>query len=62
MLILVGKLDDLVFNRRAIARSATLDLPAVHWGAVQVVLNQLMDLRIGPSDPARDLIDLKVIA
>ena len=62
MLVLVSELDNFVFNRGAIARPATLDLPALHRSSMQIVLNQLMDFRVGPRNPTRDLVHLKVVA
>ena len=54
--LLVGKLDDLVFDRRAIARADRLDLPAVHGRAVHVLADDAMRLRRGERDVARHLL------
>ena len=47
VLFLVGKLDDLVFDRRAVARPDRLNLPAVHGRAVDVLADDAMRLRRG---------------
>ncbi len=52
---LVGKLDDLVFDRRAIARSDGLNLAAVHRRAVHVLADDAMRFRRGPRDVAGHL-------
>ena len=61
MPILVGEADDLVFDRRAIARAARTDLAAVHRCPVQIRANPLVDRFVGVGDPARDLLDRKLI-
>ena len=53
---LVGKLDDLVFDRRAIARPDRLDLPAVHGRAMHVLADDAMRLRRGERDVAGHLL------
>src|SRR5262249_48374504 len=47
--LLVGEADYLVLDGRAIARSAALNLSAVHGGAVQIGSNEVVDgvIRIG---------------
>ena len=52
---LVGKLHDLVFNRRAVARANRLDLPAVHGRTVNVFANDAMGLRRSPGNVAGNL-------
>src|SRR5579883_2951936 len=52
---LVRKLDDLVFDRRAIPRANGLDLPAVHWRAVYVFTNDTMCFVSRERDVARHL-------
>ena len=54
-MVLVGKLDDLVFNRRAIARADGLNLPAVHRRAVHVLADDAMRFGRSPGDVARHL-------
>ena len=53
--VLVGKLDDLVFDRRAVARADGLDLAAVHGRAVHVFANDAVSLRRGAGDVAGHL-------
>ena len=55
MSILVCEAHDLVFNRRAVARSARIDLPRVHRRAMQVRTNHIMYLLVRVSDIARHL-------
>src|ERR1700685_3357393 len=55
MRFLVGKLHDLVFNRRTIARPDRLNLPAIHGRAVNVFANDAAGLRRGPRNVARHL-------
>ena len=55
VLQLVRKLYNLVFNRGAIARSNRLNLPAVHWRAVDVFANNAMRLCRGKRNVARYL-------
>ncbi len=55
MHFLVGKLDDLVFDRRAVARADRLDLSAVHGRAVHVFADDAVRLRRGPGDVAGHL-------
>ena len=55
MPLLVGELDDLVLNGRAVARADSGDAPAVKRGAVQVVLNHAMGARVRVGDMAADL-------
>ena len=52
---LVGELDDLVFDRRAVARADRLNLPAVHGRAVHVLADDAMRLGRGVGDVAGDL-------
>ena len=49
---LVGELDDLVFDRGAVARADRLDLTAVHRRAVDVLADDAMGLGRGPGDVA----------
>ena len=55
VLLLVGKLYDLVFNRRTIARTDGLNLPAVHRRAVDILADDAQRFRRGVRDVARDL-------
>ncbi len=52
---LVSEPHDLVFNTGAIARAGRLNLPAVHRSPMQVRPDQLMDLVVRLSQPARHL-------
>src|SRR3954468_10125030 len=52
---LVGKLDDLIFDRRAIARSDRLNLAAVHGRAMNVFADDAVSFGGGPGDVARHL-------
>jgi len=52
---LVGKLDDLVFNRRAIPRPRRLNLSAIHRRAMHVLANDAMRLFRRKSDIAGHL-------
>src|SRR5438552_15424149 len=51
----IGKLDDLVLDRRAVARSAPADRAAVQCGFLQVSPNDLLHYLAGPGDPAWQL-------
>ena len=55
VLRLVGELDDLVLDRRAIARPDALDLPGIHRRAVDVLADQPQRLRRGERDVAAHL-------
>ena len=52
---LVRKLDNLVFDGRAIARPDRLDLPAVHGRAVYVLANDAVSFFAGPGDVTGNL-------
>src|SRR5207253_1758853 len=52
---LVGKLDDLVFDGRAIPRPNRLNLPAVHRRAMHVLADDAVSLGRGPGDVAGNL-------
>ena len=52
---LVGKLDDLVFDGRAVARADGLDLAGVHGRAMHVFADDAKRLRRGVGDVAADL-------
>ena len=52
---LVGKLDDLVFDRRTISRADGLNLAAVHGRTMDVLADDAMRFRRGPGDVARHL-------
>ena len=56
MLLLIRKANHLVFNRGAIARSDTLDLPGVHRRAADVLADDPQGLRRGVGDVAGDLL------
>src|SRR4029079_10331564 len=47
---LLGKLDDLVFNRRAVARPDGMDLPAVHRRTMNIFADDAMRFRQSPRD------------
>ena len=51
----VGEADDLVFDAGAVARAGGGDLPAVHGGAIEVCLDEVVGSGTGPGDPAIDL-------
>ena len=55
MHLLVGKFDDLVFDRRAIARPDGLDLPAIHRRAVHVLADDAVGFGRGPRNVAGNL-------
>ena len=55
MLRLVGELDDLVFDGRAIARADALDLAGVHRRAMHIFANDAQRFRSGEGDVAADL-------
>ena len=57
MRFLVGEADDLVLDRRAVARSAAANLARVHRRAVQVRADQVVDRRRGLGGVANDLRD-----
>ena len=50
--VFFGEPDNLVFDRRAVARPSCFDLATVHRSPMQVVANQLMDRRRGLGQPA----------
>src|SRR5690606_13203676 len=50
-----AKLDDLVLNRRAIARADAFDLAGIHRGLADVLLNDAMRRRRGPGNATLDL-------
>src|SRR6185369_8354388 len=52
---LIGKLDDLVFNRGAISRPDRLDLTAVHGRAMHILADNAVSLLGGPGDVTRHL-------
>ena len=53
--VLVGKLDDLVFDGGAVARAGGVDLAAVHGRAMDVLADDAMGFRRGVGDVAGDL-------
>ena len=55
VLFLVRELDDLVFDRRAVARADGLDLPGVHGRARDVFADEAQRFRRGVGDVAGDL-------
>ncbi len=52
VLRLVGKLDDLVFDGRAIARPDAINLPGIHRRAMHIFANQAEGFRRGERDVA----------
>ena len=56
MAFLVTKAHHLVLDRRAIARPAALDHPAVHGRTVDAAANDLVRPRVGVREMARDLV------
>ena len=61
MPIFVREPHDFIFDRRAIARAARLDLPGIHRRTMQIRADQLVDRVVGESDPARELRLIEVI-
>ena len=55
MALFIGEFDDLVFDRRAVARADAEDLAAVERRAVKVVADHLMNARVRVTDIAGDL-------
>src|SRR5260370_2284738 len=55
VLQLIGKLDDLVFNARAVARADGLDLSRVHRRAMDVLRDNAVRLRCREGDVAGHL-------
>ena len=55
MLQLLWKADDLVFNRRAIARPGRLNLPGIHGRAMHILANDGECFGRGKGDVATDL-------
>ena len=53
---LVGEADDFVFDGRAVARAARLNLAGVHRSAVQIGADEFVNGFVGVRDPARQLI------
>ena len=62
MAILIGKADNLVFDRRAITGPAGIDLPAVHRRAMEICPDQFVDVFIGIGDPAGKLLALQPVS
>src|SRR5579862_3516799 len=55
MRLLVGKLDDLVFDRGTVTRADRLDLAAIHRRTVHVLANDAVGFRSGPGNVAGHL-------
>ena len=55
MLIFLGKAHDLVFDRRAIARTAALDLAAIHRRTVEIGTNDFVGRLGRPGQVAGNL-------
>src|SRR6185369_18016586 len=55
MSFLVCKANDLVLDRRAVARPAALNSPAVHRRAIERAADDLMRARVGVRDVAGNL-------
>ena len=55
MAVAIAEADDLVLDRRAIARAAALDLAGIHRRAMHIGPDHLMGRRRGPGDAALDL-------
>ena len=55
MALAVCEPDDLVFDRRAVARARALDLAGIHGCAVEVGPDQVVDRRVGVGDMAVEL-------
>src|SRR5262249_59192624 len=53
--VAVAELDDLVLDRRAVARPAAEDLAGIHWRAVDVLTDDPVGRVRGPGDAALDL-------
>ena len=51
----IGELDDLVFDRRTVARPSPADGTAVQRRLEQVFLNDVLELRSRPSEITREL-------
>src|SRR5579864_9478045 len=51
----VRKLDDFVFNRRAVSWTDGLNLPAVHRRAMDILANNTVCFGSGPCDVTRNL-------
>src|SRR5258708_37192952 len=58
----VGKLHDLVLDRRAIARARALYPAGIKRGTMQISLDDFMGLRSGVRDPARHLFHVELSA
>ena len=56
MALLLFETDDLILNRRAVARADALNVAAVERRAVQVVENDLVGLGVRVGDVAVDLV------
>jgi len=57
MPVLVRELNHFVLDRRTVAWTTAVDLPAVHRGSMQIRFDQFMHIRIGVGDPAGQLIN-----
>ena len=47
--------DDLILDRRAVPRSNTLDVTAIHGRPIQIISDDLMGFFVGMRDCARNL-------
>ena len=52
---LVGKPNNLVFDRRAIARADPINMAAIHGGSIKIGADNLMRFFVGVRNPAIDL-------
>ena len=53
MALLIRKADNFILNARAIAWPHSLNFAAVKWGAVQVIQNDLLGIRVGIGNVAK---------
>src|SRR5712691_2881587 len=56
----IGKLHDLVLDRRTIARTGALYPAGIKWRTMQVLLDDFMGLRSGVGDPAGHLFHVEL--
>ena len=59
--LLLRKPDDLILDRWAVPRPCRVDLSAVHRGAAEICPDQIVNLFIGRSEPATNLLLLDLI-
>ena len=55
-MVLVGELDDLIFDRRTVANTGSIDLAAIHRGPSEVRIDNGVGFRVGLGKPTVHLL------